>query len=287
MYNAIIHPFTTGPMALTGFTFYQGEANTKNETTANQYACLFPRVIMSWRDAFQSAFAWFGFVQLSTWCAQPPESVPQMRDAQMAALILPNVGYATNADHGMGCNIHPAAKQYVGRRLAHAALAQQYKKTNVRWRSPTYRSASAQDVVADGDGGLYAQLTVSLDNVGTSGLRLLHPYNYESPNYGDAGISPRIVVDCTASYVINKTTNGSMAEQCAWAALNVSGGIGWLNATTALLEGGRMLLSALLPVNASASAKVVGSRYGWGPIPMMSVYDVESDLPVLPWGRPV
>jgi hypothetical protein len=31
----------------------------------------------------------------------------------MAALKLGQVGYATNADHGMGCGIHPRDKQYV------------------------------------------------------------------------------------------------------------------------------------------------------------------------------
>ena len=36
--------------------------------------------------------------------------------------------YATNADHGMGCNIHPAAKQYVSKRLATSALALHYKQ---------------------------------------------------------------------------------------------------------------------------------------------------------------
>ena len=29
LYNAMIHPFTVGPMAVTGFTWYQGEANTR------------------------------------------------------------------------------------------------------------------------------------------------------------------------------------------------------------------------------------------------------------------
>ena len=36
-----------------------------------------------------------GFVQLSTWCATPPASIPQMREAQMAALALPNVSTTT------------------------------------------------------------------------------------------------------------------------------------------------------------------------------------------------
>ena len=88
--------------------------------------------------------------------------------------------------------------------------------------------------------------------------------------------------------MINATHNGSMAEQCAWASLNVSG-IGWLNATVGLHESGRaLLLHARLPAlhsSAVRKAVVVGSRYGWGPIPMLSVYDAETDLPVLPWQR--
>ena len=35
----------------------------------------------------------------------------------------------------------------------------------------------------------------------------------------------------------------------------------------------------------TANVSVVGSRYGWGPIPMLSVYDAANDLPVLPWSR--
>lgn len=140
MYNAMILPYAEGPMQVAGFTWYQGEANTANATTAEQYSCMFPQMISAWRTAFAQPDAFFGFVQLSTWCALPPDSLPQMRDAQMAALALPNVGYATNADHGMGCNIHPAEKQHIGKRLADTALGIVYK-TGVQWKSPTYKSA--------------------------------------------------------------------------------------------------------------------------------------------------
>ena len=55
--------------------------------------------------------AYFGFIQLSTWCAT---LIPEMRATQMQAFEkLENIGYATNADHGAGCNIHPPPKQYV------------------------------------------------------------------------------------------------------------------------------------------------------------------------------
>ena len=43
--------------------------------------------------------------QLSTWCGDG-ELIAEMRTlGQMAALALPRVGYATNADHGAGCDM--------------------------------------------------------------------------------------------------------------------------------------------------------------------------------------
>ena len=59
----MINPYVQGPMKLTGFTWYQGEANTANQATANQYACLFPAMIQAWRKKFQVPDAYFGFVQ--------------------------------------------------------------------------------------------------------------------------------------------------------------------------------------------------------------------------------
>jgi sialate O-acetylesterase len=64
LYNAMIHPFVVGPMALTGFAWYQGEANTRNATTASMYSCLFPAMISGWRKAFNSPTAYFGYVQV-------------------------------------------------------------------------------------------------------------------------------------------------------------------------------------------------------------------------------
>lgn len=118
LYNSMIHPFTVGPMAVTGFTWYQGESNVGPVNTstgvndaAAMYSCTFTELIKGWRQAFQVPDAFFGFVQLSTWCGDVL-GIPDMRgqifpgshtQGQMAALELPNVGYATNADHGMGC----------------------------------------------------------------------------------------------------------------------------------------------------------------------------------------
>jgi hypothetical protein len=63
-------------------------------------------MISAWRRAFKVADAYFGFVQLSTWCLESNIlGIPAMRgqvyagkpgdnEGQMAALKLPNVGCA-------------------------------------------------------------------------------------------------------------------------------------------------------------------------------------------------
>ena len=98
--------------------------------------------------------------------------------------------------------------------------------------------------------------------------------------------------------MINATLNGSMLEQCAWAALHVPP-LGWLNASVEVgTDPKTLVLSAALPPtfftaadsargSLSSAFRVVASAMGWGPIPMISAYDAVSDLPVLPWNRSV
>ena len=286
MYNAMIRPYAVGPMAVAGFAWYQGEADT---ASAEQYACTFPSMIRRWRSLFGQPLAFFGFVQLSTWCAWPPESVPRMREAQMSALALPRVGYATNADHGMGCNIHPAAKQYAGERLAASALALQYGRKKTPWRSPTYKGAV--QLVAAPEAPTVARLRVRLSDVSEAGLRTQWPANYAPPGYMDR--PPEPLVNCSGTFAVNRTHNASMLTQCAWAGLLVDG-IGWLNATVDVADDGRdLILSAEIapqvlapgPIGARGAPVVLGSAYAWGPIPMMSAYDRGTALPVLAWNE--
>jgi len=252
LYNAMINPFTIGPMALTGFTWYQGEANTGDQASADDYACLFPAMIEAWRFAFEDVFLYFGFVQLSTWCA---EGVPLLREAQMSALKLKRVGYATNADHGAGCNIHPPPKQFCAKRLAKSALAIVYGHSTPR-RSPNYVSANA--TVENG----IARATVTLRDVGDESLRT----DVLPANYLYDAIKGNFSFDCDAN-----------AGVCAWASLTLEDG-SVLNATVTA-HGGALLLEAAC---AQAGARVVSTSYAFGAVPMMNAYS-ESGLPVLPW----
>ena len=223
------------------------EANTASAATADAYACLFPSMIQSWRALFNAPAAYFGFVQLSTWCVAG-DAIPLMRSAQMAAVATQGAGYAVNADHGAGCNIHPPQKQNCGRRLANSALALQYKQP-VAWRSPAYAAAAP--------GGALGTAAIALRDAG-AGLELR-----ASANAG--------TLNCTAAKGV-----------CAWASLLFDDAAGaWVNASVALSgDGAGVLLSAPPPPGAT---KVVGTSYGWGAVPFLTVYARGGDLPVLPW----
>jgi len=264
-YNAMIHPYMVGPMALRGFAWYQGESNTNDQAAADTYACLFPEMISAWRQAFRNSDAFFGFVQLSTWC-NPGLGVPEMRDAQLAALKLKKVGYATNADHGRGCNIHPPEKQYVGARLGDAALAIEYGQ-DILWRSPSYDGAQVVGHGSAADGGRVS-VAVSLQDLSDGGLTTdVYPYNLHAIG-GPATCA-------------EKNANNTLV--CAWAAVKLSSGE-WVNATVGVDASGKaLMLSAPVPKPTNA----IATAYGWGPVPMLNAYDQGTNLPVLPWNRSI
>ena len=88
-----------------------------------------------------SASAYFGYIELSTWCVAG-DAIPLMRDAQLAAVTMQDAAYAVNSDHGAGCDIHPPPKQFCGRRLGDSALAKVYNQ-KISWQSPSYKGIKA------------------------------------------------------------------------------------------------------------------------------------------------
>eukprot|EP00656_Telonema_subtile_P017772 TRINITY_DN19580_c0_g1_i3.p1 TRINITY_DN19580_c0_g1~~TRINITY_DN19580_c0_g1_i3.p1 ORF type:complete len:367 (-),score=43.37 TRINITY_DN19580_c0_g1_i3:28-1128(-) len=85
LYNAMIVPYTVGPMAVTGFTWYQGEADLGGDPTQpypnNNYSCTQTVMIEHWRTVFQNPTAFYAVVQLSTWIADP-NLLAELRDQQ-------------------------------------------------------------------------------------------------------------------------------------------------------------------------------------------------------------
>eukprot|EP01047_Picozoa_sp_COSAG01_P047540 COSAG01_NODE_4552_length_4929_cov_144.720083_2_plen_531_part_00 len=124
LWNGMIYPLL--PMRFTAVLFYQGESNSL-AGCPGAYSCLFPALIRDWRRAFGNDDLGFFFVQLASYAWH---DYTHLRQAQLAALQLPTVGFATAIDlgdmHSPHGGIHPRLKQEVGRRLSLAIRAIQH-----------------------------------------------------------------------------------------------------------------------------------------------------------------
>jgi sialate O-acetylesterase len=138
LYNANIAPLTQ--LSIKGFIWYQGEANTGR---AEEYNQLFPAMITDWRKKFHQGKLPFLFVQLPNLGKEPakPENNDwaELREAQAAALALPNTGMAVTIDVGEADNLHPHNKFAVGNRLGMAALKITYGVDSLH-TSPLYKN---------------------------------------------------------------------------------------------------------------------------------------------------
>ncbi|KAA8484713.1 sialate O-acetylesterase [Arcticibacter tournemirensis] len=161
LFNAMINPLTD--FAIKGVIWYQGENNANR---AFQYRTTFPLLINDWRHHWHQGDFPFYFVQLSSWKgangnSNNGSSWAELREAQSAALALPNTGMAVTIDIGDVNDIHPRNKQDVGKRLAAVALNKTYKKP-VAFSGPVFKSIQIRDNQAIlsfkyAEGGLWAK----------------------------------------------------------------------------------------------------------------------------------
>jgi len=139
LYNSMINPLI--PYAIAGVIWYQGESNTDR---AFQYRTSFPLMITDWRNRWKQQFP-FLFVQVSSFGGFQNSNYgsawAELREAQNAALQLPNTGVAVTTDIGDPVNIHPKDKVDVGSRLASKALTMVYHLSGF-YESPLFSSAS-------------------------------------------------------------------------------------------------------------------------------------------------
>ena len=131
VYNAMLHPLL--PLSIRGVIWYQGEANAPRPES---YKDLFQSLITQWRRDFRQGDFPFYFVQLANF--NTSNHYAWLREAQAAALVLPNTGMAVAIDVGEEKNIHPANKQAVGNRLARLALTHVYGEKDIEYSGPVY-----------------------------------------------------------------------------------------------------------------------------------------------------
>lgn len=129
LYQGMVRPLA--PLALTGFLWYQGEANTEK---AYAYRGLLPALIADWRRTFSDPEAPFYVAGLPAFMkrrAEPgTDGWAELREAQaLTAKTVPGCGLAVTIDTGEADNIHPKDKAPVGERLAALALTKHYGRT--------------------------------------------------------------------------------------------------------------------------------------------------------------
>lgn len=139
LFNSKIAPLI--PYAIRGFIWYQGESNADS---CFIYQSHFELIINDWRKHWRMGALPFLFVQLanyfSPFAVKGKSGWPEVREAQLRTLRLPNTGMAVIIDVGDRDDVHPKNKQAVGLRLALAAEAQVYGKKIV-YSGPIFRSA--------------------------------------------------------------------------------------------------------------------------------------------------
>ncbi|MFT3948804.1 MAG: sialate O-acetylesterase [Agriterribacter sp.] len=154
LYNANIAPLTS--FSIKGFIWYQGEANTGR---AEEYKQLLPAMIKDWRQQFNQGDLPFLIVQLPNLgkdAATPENSEwAELREAQSAALSLPNTGMAVTIDIGESNDLHPHNKWGVGNRLATTALSSVYHVDSIEV-SPRYKNMQVvgDSIVIQFDGSI-------------------------------------------------------------------------------------------------------------------------------------
>lgn len=133
------------PYTFKGMIWYQGEANRSKPAL---YTRLQTEYAGMMRQLFNVPDAPFFFVQIAPYRYKDSEDFMSgyFYEAQQATLkTIPNSGMAVTVDLGEEGNIHPAAKQDVGKRLAYLALQHTYGFTAIAADAPVYKSVEFKD----------------------------------------------------------------------------------------------------------------------------------------------
>jgi sialate O-acetylesterase len=155
LYNGMVAGLV--PFGIRGAIWYQGEANVREGML---YFEKMKALIGGWRKAWGQGEFPFYYVQLAPYrYGNQPYALPELWEAQVAALSIPRTGMAVTNDIGTVGDIHPKNKQDVGKRLALWALADTYGRMGVECSGPLYRSMSVEG----------SSIRISFDHVG-SGL---------------------------------------------------------------------------------------------------------------------
>ncbi len=144
LYNAMLKPLIG--YTIKGFIWYQGESNVGYR--GNEYTKLFADMITDWRKEWGQGNLPFYYVEITPFKysnANHTEAAFLRQQQYEVQRVLKDVGMVGTND----CvtdkeenQIHPSNKQPIGLRLANWALANIYKKDNINYKHPAFKSMS-------------------------------------------------------------------------------------------------------------------------------------------------
>ncbi|BDS07981.1 hypothetical protein NT6N_30210 [Oceaniferula spumae] len=136
IYNKMIHPMRN--YGISGFIWYQGEANSGPIENCAQYGFSLPRLVTEYRERFEQGDIPFFGVQLPS---HNGSNWPWFREAQSQLKTLNNAHLAVTIDTGSSSDVHPTDKEPIGIRLS--LLARKYALgESVAAHGPTFDSMS-------------------------------------------------------------------------------------------------------------------------------------------------
>ena len=177
VYRAQLEPII--PFAIRGVIWYQGESSVDR---AWQYRELFPALIREWRGLWGQGDFPFIYVQLQNYGTNgtdPVNSLPELREAQLMSLRVPNTAMAVTIDIGEK-DVHANNKWDMGTRLCLGALKVVYGRDIVA-SGPIYRGMKVENGMVrltfdHTNGGLATPGNVDLTGFAVAGEdRVFHP----------------------------------------------------------------------------------------------------------------
>jgi len=141
LYRGMIEPLA--PLTIRGVIWYQGEGNVGDGFV---YLHRMKALIGGWRQAWKREDLPFYYVQLAplNWGGKPKTQLPEIWEAQTAALSIPHTGMVVTTDIGNIGDAHPRNKLDVGRRLARWALTKTYGREGIVYCGPVFKSMAIE-----------------------------------------------------------------------------------------------------------------------------------------------
>eukprot|EP00936_MAST-01D_sp_MAST-1D-sp1_P001477 g1477.t1 len=308
-YNAMIAPFGTGPTAFSFVLWDQAESDSFPQTNPGYYGCQTLAHVASWRRLLRVPSLPWVLVHLqpytgsesgATACEiefgrqQLGSPLAELRHAQLAALALPGVGYASAIDLGDPTSpygdVHYRHKQVVSRRAVSAALSLAFGREGGAGGALAYPPPGFLTQAPRSGEAATCAMTVRLANLdgGDAAAVVLGA----TPNPVLPGNGSGVCYPTLASAVpYGNATCGGFELLCSTPEVphEPSNPSAWVPASATVSADGMALTLTAKAGTGVAGLVARGSRYAWADFPQATLFAAAPGgglgLPVLPWNQ--